>query len=77
MSLSFFNLLLFLKLLDPWHKGGPLTNVSESIVAILVAEGAHHLDLREANPQDPESVRIARINEINEIIKWIAEARNE
>ena len=35
-----------LKLLDPWHKGGPLTDISDSIVAVIVEDGAHHLDLR-------------------------------
>lgn len=63
-------------LLDPWHNGGPLKDVTDSIIAVLVKDGAHHLDLREANPLDPESVRVARIKEINEIIKWIEEAKN-
>lgn len=64
-------------LLDPWHKGGPLTDVSESIVAVIVEEGAHHLDLRSSNPLDPESVRVARSKEIKEIIKWIAQAKQQ
>lgn len=33
-------------LLDPWHNGGPLTDLSDSLVAIIISEGAHHLDLR-------------------------------
>lgn len=64
-------------LLDPWHNGGPLVDVTDSIVAVLVEQGAHHLDLREANPQDPESVRVARYKEINQIIKWIQEAQKK
>lgn len=62
-------------LLDPWHLGGPLTDVTDSIIAVIVEDGAHHLDLRETNPQDPESVKQARFKEINEIIRWIEEAK--
>lgn len=32
---------------------------------------------REANPQDPESVRVARYKEINQIIKWIQDAQRK
>jgi len=38
---------------------------------------AHHLDLRSSNTQDPESVRVARYKEINEIIKWIDQAKQQ
>ncbi|RNA18807.1 dipeptidyl peptidase 2-like [Brachionus plicatilis] len=64
-------------LLDPWHNGGPLTNVSDSLVAVIIEDGAHHLDLRGSDPNDPQSVKIARYLEIEQIIKWIEEARKE
>lgn len=32
-------------LLDPWHGTGVLQNVSDSVVAIIIPEGAHHLDV--------------------------------
>jgi len=63
-------------LLDPWHQGGPQTDLSDSLKAIIVADGAHHLDLRGSDPADPESVRNARYLEILEIIKWIKGARD-
>ena len=38
--------IIIIKLLDPWHNGGPLIDISETVVAVIIAEGAHHLDLR-------------------------------
>ena len=64
-------------MLDPWHEGGPLTNVSDTVVAVIVEDGAHHLDLRGANPADPQSVKYARHSEIDNIVKWIEQARRK
>lgn len=58
-------------LLDPWSAGGVLNNISQSAVAIIIPEGAHHLDLRSQNSADPESVRVAREFHISNIKKWI------
>jgi dipeptidyl-peptidase-2 len=63
--------------LDPWCHGGILKNVSESVVAIMIEGGAHHLDLRSSNPADPPSVTKARQVEIDNIRKWIAESRTK
>ncbi|XP_033211704.1 lysosomal Pro-X carboxypeptidase [Belonocnema kinseyi] len=60
-------------LLDPWSSGGVLTNVSSSAVAIIIPEGAHHLDLRGKNPKDPFSVIQARNFERYSIRAWIEE----
>lgn len=59
-------------LLDPWHAGGVLEDVNPSVKAIVIAEGAHHLDLRGANANDPESVKAARLQEIELIQSWLA-----
>lgn len=64
-------------LLDPWHRGGPLVNLSDTLVAVTIADGAHHLDLRGSNPVDPASVRYGRFEEVEQIIKWIDQARNK
>jgi len=62
-------------LLDPWSSGGILRSVSKSVIALLIPEGAHHLDLRGADKKDPPSVRQARELEQQFIKKWIDQAR--
>lgn len=64
-------------LLDPWSAGGVLKSVSDSLVAILIEAGAHHLDLRHSNPKDPPSVLEARKRERAYFAKWIADYRKE
>ena len=41
--------------------------------AVIVPEGAHHLDLRESNPADPEGVIEARKMEVAYITQWLNE----
>ncbi|XP_069939974.1 lysosomal Pro-X carboxypeptidase isoform X2 [Cherax quadricarinatus] len=60
-------------LLDPWSTGGVLWNVSETVVSLIIPEGAHHLDLRGSNPDDPPSVIQARMIEKTHIQNWIDE----
>ena len=49
-------------LLDPWSSGGVLKTVSKtnSVVSYVIPEGAHHLDLRARNQNDPASVETVR-----------------
>lgn len=61
--------------LDPWSGGGILTSLSDTITAIMIEDGAHHLDLRAKNRQDPHSVIVAREQEVKTIKKWIEEAK--
>lgn len=57
--------------LDPWSGGGVLKNMAPSVIAIVMSEAAHHLDLRSANPNDPLSVSIGRATERATIRCWI------
>lgn len=59
-------------LLDPWSGGGVLHSVSDSLVAVVIPNGAHHLDLRAATPEDPPEVKAARQLEMQFVSKWIA-----
>lgn len=60
-------------LLDPWSSGSVLKS-SGSVVSVIIPEGAHHLDLRGANPADPISVISARKTEKKFIREWIQKA---
>ena len=71
---NYFVLVFSNGLLDPWSSGGILRSVSKSVVALLIPEGAHHLDLRGANENDPDSVKEAREIEQKFIKKWIDQA---
>lgn len=62
-------------LLDPWYGGGVLKTVSDSVVAILIKDAAHHYDLRGKHPQDTNAVREARQIETGFIRKWIEKWR--
>lgn len=57
--------------LDPWSGGGVLQTVSSSLIAIQIPYGAHHFDLRAANPGDTAYVIEARIQEKNILKNWI------
>ena len=60
--------------LDPWHPGGVLESPNDSILAILIPNAAHHLDLFWPNANDTDAVLDARRRERREIERWIAEA---
>jgi len=61
-------------LLDPWHGGGYLEDQGPTLPAVIVELGAHHLDLREANKDDPTCVKVAREKEKSIIQHWLQEA---
>ena len=62
-------------LLDPWHRGGVLESLSDTLIAIPIKDSAHHLDLRATNQLDPPSVIKARQQEMDIIHKWMQNTR--
>lgn len=58
-------------LLDPWSGGGVLRTRNGNVQIIIIPDGAHHLDLRAANKDDPLSVKSARRTELKWIEKWL------
>lgn len=62
-------------MLDPWSSGGIMRNMSRSVVAIIIPEGAHHLDLRATNLNDPISAIIVRKFHKYNIRTWIRQYR--
>lgn len=60
-------------LLDPWSGGGVLVDISDSVVALVISDGAHHLDLRAGTPEDPPSVVKQRHKEIAYIRRWLSD----
>uniref|UniRef100_A0A2P2JB13 Lysosomal Pro-X carboxypeptidase n=2 Tax=Rhizophora mucronata TaxID=61149 RepID=A0A2P2JB13_RHIMU len=58
-------------LLDPWSGDSVLQNISETIVALVTDEGAHHIDLRPSTPEDPDWLVEQRATEIKLIQGWI------
>ncbi|KAM3960893.1 lysosomal Pro-X carboxypeptidase [Aphomia sociella] len=69
------NIILSNGLLDPWAGGGILNSISDTVLAVLILDGAHHLDLMPKNPQDPGTVIEARNVHKQNIRKWIQEYR--
>lgn len=74
VSLSFsltLSLLLSNGELDPWSGCGVLEDVSDSLIAVIIKGGAHHLDLRASNDKDTDSVKAARETHKESIAKWL------
>ncbi|XP_007537171.2 lysosomal Pro-X carboxypeptidase [Erinaceus europaeus] len=62
--------------LDPWSGGGVTKDISDTLVAIVIPEGAHHLDLRSNNAFDPLTVLLARSLEVKYMQQWITDFYN-
>ncbi|GAB2272150.1 hypothetical protein Dimus_006970 [Dionaea muscipula] len=67
------NIIFFNGLRDPWSGGGVLNNISDSIIAIVAKEGAHHVDLRFSSDEDPEWLRQVRRSEAQIITEWLGQ----
>ncbi|KAF6334004.1 prolylcarboxypeptidase [Rhinolophus ferrumequinum] len=57
--------------LDPWSGGGVTKDITDTLVAITIPDGAHHLDLRANNAFDPKTVLLARSLEVKYMKQWI------
>ncbi|XVE86949.1 hypothetical protein DITRI_Ditri18aG0076400 [Diplodiscus trichospermus] len=77
--LKFFgsNIIFSNGLLDPWSGGSVLKNISETIVALVTEEGAHHIDLRASTPEDPDWLVEQRATEIKLIEDWLDNYRKK
>lgn len=64
-------------LLDPWSGGGVLKDMSDSLRAIVLPKGAHHLDLRASQPDDPPQLTQVRKTEMDIMTGWIKEHYNK
>ncbi|KAK4764942.1 hypothetical protein SAY86_026032 [Trapa natans] len=73
MTLKMFgsNMIFSNGLLDPWSGGSVLQNISDSVVALVTDEGAHHIDLRAATPEDPAWLVEQRATEVRLIEGWL------
>ncbi|ETO64960.1 hypothetical protein F444_17621 [Phytophthora nicotianae P1976] len=58
---------------DPCSATGVLQNYSDSVVAVHIEGGAHHLDLMFSNALDPQPLKAARATERRHMHKWTNE----
>jgi len=65
--------------LDPWHGGGVLKNLSDTIIALVIPNGAHHIDLMFTDPADAAypDIAAARATELREIRRWVMESQEQ
>lgn len=54
-----------------------LQNISDSLVAVVIPEGAHHLDLMFSHEDDPPSVLVARETQREHMRRWITQAAEQ
>ena len=62
--------------LDPWSGGGVLTSLSESLLAYVISDGAHHVDLRASHPEDTAPIKHARLIGLSEITTWLSQSNS-
>jgi lysosomal Pro-X carboxypeptidase len=62
---------------DPWSAGGVLKNVSADLIAIVMENGSHHVDLRPPDPDDTPDVVAARKQETDILTGWLDAAAAE
>ena len=60
---------------DPWKGGGVVEDLNDSLIAVVIKEAAHHLDLFFSHKDDTNEVIRARELEMSNVRKWINEKR--
>jgi len=60
---------------DPWRGGGVGQDLNDSLIAVVIEEAAHHLDLFFSHENDTDALIAARELEMNHVRKWIHEKR--
>ncbi|EFN56756.1 hypothetical protein CHLNCDRAFT_144218 [Chlorella variabilis] len=58
-------------LLDPWGSAGYLEGLAPSLPAVVLPQGAHHVDLMFADPADPPQFAEARDEIMGHVRTWI------
>ena len=60
---------------DPWHGGGIMANVSDTVVSVVIPNGAHHIDLMFSDPGDVgyPDIAQARETEVAWMHRWVKE----
>ncbi|GMI11797.1 hypothetical protein TrVE_jg6518 [Triparma verrucosa] len=61
---------------DPWRGGGVQEDLNDSLIAVVIGEAAHHLDLFFSHEGDTDEVIAARQLEMKNVQKWIDEKRS-
>jgi len=61
------------RLLRMRSNGRPLPDRAAAVQAVIIPDGAHHLDLMFSHEDDPDSVKSAREHEAAAIASWIDE----
>ncbi len=52
-----------------------MLGVNNSVMALVIKNGAHHLDLMFSDDRDPSEVVLARALELKEAARWVAAAQ--
>lgn len=58
-------------LYDPWSAFGVMADVSDSVVAVRIPDGAHHSDLMYARPDDSAALTEARATIMQHVRRWV------
>ncbi|TVU26845.1 hypothetical protein EJB05_29413, partial [Eragrostis curvula] len=65
------NIVFFNGLRDPWSAFGVLKSISDSIVALVEPQGAHNVDLKFSEKDDPDWLKQVRVKETRIIARWL------